>query len=95
MQAPFSFGDDLYHKHGDFELSDKQYYGLVNTEQEKIDVHPLPVVLQPSKNVLQAASEVAVVLSLHNIGLHVDYDQIQPFKESVAAALMQANFEYD
>ena len=72
MQAPFSFGDDFYHKHGDFELSDKQYYGLVNTEQEKIDAHPIPVVLQPCKYILQAVSEIAVVLSVHSIGLHID-----------------------
>ena len=67
----------------------------MNTEQEKIDEHPDPVVLQPSKYVLQAESVVAVVLSVHDIGLHIDLDQMQPFEESVAAALIQANFGYE
>ena len=37
----------------------------MNMEQVKVATHPFPVVLQPAKYVLHAASEVAVVLSVH------------------------------
>ena len=59
--------------------SNKQSAGLVNTEQVKVDTHPVPVVLQPAKNVLHAASEVAVVLSVHRIGLQTELAHIQAF----------------
>ena len=65
MHVPAAVADDLYHKHGEFVLSNKQNAALVNTEQVKVDAHPAPVVLQPAKYVLQAASVVAVVLSVH------------------------------
>ena len=65
MQVPAAVADDLYHKHGDPELSNRQNEALVNNEHVKVTAHPVPVVLQPAKYVLQAASEVAVVLSVH------------------------------
>jgi hypothetical protein len=45
--------------------------------------------------VLQAASEVAVVLSEQTIGLHKEFDQIHNFYVSVVAAGPQANLLYD
>ena len=65
MQIPAAVDDDLYHKQGEFVLSNKQNAADVNIEQVKVDAHPVPVVLQPAKYVLQAESEVAVVLSVH------------------------------
>ena len=65
MQVPAAVVDDLYHKHGDPELSNRQNEALVNNEHVKVKAHPVPVVLQPARYVLQAASEVAVVLSVH------------------------------
>ena len=65
MQVPTAVADDLYHKQGEFVLSNKQNDALANKEQIKVDAHPAPVVLQPAKYVLQAASDVAVVLSVH------------------------------
>ena len=65
MQVPAAVADDLYHKHGEFVLSNEQNAALVNVEQVKVEAHPAPVVLQPAKYVLQTASVVAVVLSVH------------------------------
>ena len=65
MQVPTAVADDLYHKHGEFVLSNRQNEALVNMEHENVEAHPSPVVLQPAKYVLQAASDVAVVLSVH------------------------------
>ena len=44
---------------------------------------------------LQAASEVAVVLSEHTIGLHAEFDQMHNFYVSVVDAGPQANLLYD
>ena len=79
MQVPEALADDLYHKHGEFVLSNKQRAALVNTEHVNVAAHPAPVVLHPVKYVLQAASDVAVVLSVHNIGLQTEFYQIQTF----------------
>ena len=49
MQVPADVVDDLYHKQGEFELSNKHKAALVNTEHVKVDEHPAPVVLQPAK----------------------------------------------
>lgn len=61
-----------------------QYYqkGRVpdlNIEQVVVNAHPFPVVLQPAKYVLQAESDVAIVLSVHYIGLQTEFDQMQTF----------------
>ena len=65
MHDPVSLFDDLYHKQGFPLLSIKQNAALVNVEHVNEVEHPAPVVLQPAKYVLQAASEVAVMLSVH------------------------------
>ena len=65
MQVPVAVADDLYHKHGEPVLSKRQNGALVNVEQVNVAAHPVPVVLQPAKYVLQAASDVAVILSVH------------------------------
>ena len=59
--------------------SNKQSVALVNTEQVKVATHPAPVVLQPAKYVLHAASDIAVVLSVHWTGLQTELDHIQAF----------------
>ena len=37
----------------------------MNVEHVTVAAHPIPVVLQPAKYVLQAVSDVAVPLSVH------------------------------
>lgn len=49
MQVPAAVADDLYHKHGEFVLSNKHNAALVKTEHVKVAAHPSPVVLQPAK----------------------------------------------
>ena len=65
MHVPAAIADDLYHKQGLFELSNKQNAAFVNDEQIKEAAHPVPVVLQPARYVLQAASDEALMLSVH------------------------------
>ena len=65
MHVPAAVAEDLYHKHGEFVLSNKQNAAFVNDEHVKFEEHPAPVVLHPTKYVLHAASEAAVVLSVH------------------------------
>ena len=79
MQVPAAVADDLYQRQGEFVLSNRQRAAFVNDEQVKVDAHPAPFVLHPTKYVLQAASEVAVVLSVHKIGLQTELDQMQTF----------------
>ena len=52
------------------------------------------MVLQPVKYVLQAESEVAVVLSVQTIDLQTELPQIHYFYVSVVAAGPQANLLY-
>ena len=49
MHVPAAVADDLYHKHGEFVLSNKQKAAFVKTEHVKVEAHPAPVVLQPAK----------------------------------------------
>ena len=66
----------------------------MNTEHVNVSAHPAPVVLQPAKNVLHSLSEVALVLSVHAIGLQAESPQMQAFYVSVVAAGPQAYFGY-
>ena len=66
----------------------------VNDEHVSEFEHPNPDVLQPDRYVLQAESEVAVVLSEQTIGLQAEFAQIHNFYVSVVAASPQANLLY-
>lgn len=79
MHVPVFVDDGLYHKHGEPVLSKRQSSADLNIEQVVVNAHPFPVVLQPAKYVLQAESDVAVVLSVHYIGLQTEFDQMQTF----------------
>ena len=48
----------------------------------------------PSKNLLQSVSVVAVVLSVHSIGLQTELDHMQAFCISVVEATLHADFGY-
>ena len=49
------------------------------SEHVKVSAHPVPVVLQPAKYLLQSASEELTTLSVHFIGRQTESDQIQAF----------------
>ena len=51
----------------------------MKSEQVNVAAHPVPIVLQPAKYVLHAASELAVKLSVHLTGLQTEFDHIQAF----------------
>ena len=57
----------------------RQKAAEVNVEHDKELEHPRPDVLHPVKYVLQAASEVAVVLSEQTIGLQTEFAQVHNF----------------
>ena len=90
MHVPSILTDDLYHKQGNPTVSNKQNEAFVIAEQGKFNKHPNPGVLHPAKNELQATSEVAIVLSVHSMGLQVEFDQIQNFYISVVWAIPHA-----
>ena len=69
----------MYHRQGYPVVSDRHNDANVIYEQVNVCAHPVPVVLQPARYVLQAASEVAVVLSVHKIGLQAEFDHMQTF----------------
>ncbi len=58
------------------------------------DKHPIPIFRHPAKNLSQSASVVAIVLSVHSMGLQAEFYHIQAFWMSVDDATPQANFGY-
>ena len=94
MHYPVEDVVGLYQRQGYPELSNKQNEAFVIWEHVIFDKHPIPGLRHPSKNLLQSASVVAVVLSVHSIGLQIEFDHMQAFWISVVEATPHADFGY-